>query len=67
MEKISKFEDCKIDNLNTIKGGGPLVGRFVLKYMTEEGVRDKTVYKDGKEVRQVTDLDSWFNRDRTEF
>lgn len=65
MEKIEKFKDCKVVDLQSIKGG-----RQYNHYATEssEGtVSDKQVNgNDGKFIKIVTNTDSWFNRDNGE-
>jgi hypothetical protein len=68
MEKIEKFENCKIENLNDVKGGG---NRIVNRYWTlndaNVNMRDKDVFIDGELVKAVSNLDSWFNRDKMHY
>ncbi|MBE9466782.1 MAG: hypothetical protein IMY72_00510 [Bacteroidetes bacterium] len=59
MEKIQKFENCKIQNMQEIKGG-----RCVDKYDSGCGHTDKTIYDGcGNEKRVVTNIEHWFYRD----
>ncbi len=66
MERIKKFEDCKIENLKKIKGGSQL-GSFLLgrSYTyTEDDGGDKIVLdRNGDFIKLVTNTSSWFNRD----
>lgn len=68
MEKIEKFSDSKIENMQKVYGG-----RSVQKYATSTGedelgdstgsMRDKQVTKNNGDIRYVTDLETWFSRD----
>jgi hypothetical protein len=62
MKSIKDFEGKKLENLNQINGG-----RCVERYQTGGdcgvSIKDKSVTDDCGNVRIVTNLDSWFNRD----
>lgn len=62
MESIKKFENQKLENLNQILGGD------VLKAETCEGMTDKWVTDDdGNITKFVSNLESWFSRDKERF
>lgn len=62
MESIKKFESQKLENLNQILGGD------VLKMETCEGMSDKYVTDDdGNITKYVSNLESWFSRDKERY
>lgn len=66
MEKIQKFENCKIENMQNIYGGREVDYYYTLNAQ-RRNIRDKDVYsgsgKDRVLEHSVSNLDSWFNRD----
>ncbi|GEM_PF-2103478 len=60
MEKIKKFEDCKIANLNSVTGGDRRIKKATIYEPT--GNPDKEVSGDNI-YKFVTNTHTWFNRD----
>lgn len=62
MEKIQKFENCKIKNLQKVTGGRE---RVYYDTVSDCGChRDKDVYnKCGDLIKTVTAVEHWFHRD----
>lgn len=66
MEKIEKFENCKIKNLQEIYGGNYIVETDYGPEHPE--ATDKNVFNDdGKLIRMVSNTHTWFHRDKHEW
>lgn len=58
MEKIEKFKDCRIENLQLVYGG-----RRVERTYQAGGGTDKNVHKSSG-IKHVSNKHTWFGRDK---